>query len=290
MNRLISELNSMLNANRMILGYGNLKTKRNCVNLHYYHSEIVSDNYYKNNLGDYLSKIVVEWMCKRGGVSLSNEIKGMKHLYAIGSIILMGYQNATIWGTGFPFKPSFLRGFPHKSPIRKLDVRCVRGPQTKKILEKLGHKCAEVYGDPAVLMPLIYTPEKSEKALDFVVIPHFSTEEYMKNKVSKDQIVSMNTDDYKKVIDRICSAKKVISSSLHGIILAESYGVPAVFLNTWQERFKFKFEDWYLSTNRHPDYSVKSIEDAIQAEIVMPQNIKELQNNLINSFPYDLWK
>ncbi len=293
MNRLIKEINSILCADKIILGYPELKAKNNAVNLNLYHPEFYvghGEDKNINNLGDYLSKVIVEFMCKSRGVSIDKYIRGRQHLYAIGSILLMGYQNCTVWGTGLPFVPSALRGIMHRKPLRKLDIRCVRGPLTADILNAWGHNCPKIYGDPAVLMPIIYTPTAKENKKELLYIPHYQHEDQVEKLGINTNVVSMRTSDYKTVIDEICSAKRVISSSLHGIILAESYGIPAVFLNTWQKRYLFKFEDWYLSTGRTPDYSVTTFDEAIKAEVNIPKNIQLLQNNLIHSFPEDLWR
>lgn len=118
--------------------------------------------------------------------------------------------------------------FLFKYPFCKYDFRAVRGPLTRELVQEYGHKCPEVYGDPAILMPLIYQP-KVEKKHDLLVIPQFVTESEFRKNHPNLYMVSMNTNDYKSVIDAIVSSKMVITSSLHGIILAEAYGVPAVF-------------------------------------------------------------
>jgi pyruvyltransferase len=170
--RVSDEMLSFLQKNRIILDYPSVKSRDNRVNLHYYFAD---EGLAEKNLGDYLSIVVVDWMLRKEGMSLDTCIQGKKHLYAIGSIILMGYQNCTIWGTGFPFAPSLLRGLPHRYPFRKLDVRSVRGPRTRDVMLALGHSAPKIYGDPAILMPYIYTPTYREKKTDYVVIPHFST-------------------------------------------------------------------------------------------------------------------
>ena len=48
--------------------------------------------------------------------------------------------------------------------------------------------------------------------------------------------IDVKTSDYRKFITEICQSKLIISSSLHGIILAESYGIPAIFLNEGVEK------------------------------------------------------
>ena len=109
---------------------------------------------------------------------------------------------------------------------------------------KYGHKCPEVYGDPAILMPLIYQP-KVEIKHDLLVIPQYVTEVDFRKNHPELFVVSMNTNDYKSVIDAIASSKKVITSSLHGIILAEAYGVPAVFFRGLGKQIDFKYLDYY---------------------------------------------
>lgn len=282
--RIQQEIRSLTFANSIILDNINTHALDKKVNLHSYEIESGSEN-----LGDYLSRVVVDFLLNQKNISLQTEVNKKKHLYAIGSIILMGYQNCTIWGTGLPYAPSFLRGLFHREPFRKLDIRAVRGPYTRKCLLSMGHDCPSVYGDPAVLLPLIYRPNVTQKTNEYIIIPHFSTEERIRNEVDDDKIVSMNTTNYKNVIDRICSAERVISSSLHGIILAESYGTPAVFFEDRPVRFDFKYEDWYASTDRKlKKYS--SIASAISSDNIELPDLEKMRERLIDSFPYDLWE
>lgn len=106
--RVLQEIQSRILCNNIILGYPELKCEKDKVNLHCFYPEYTSQA--EDNLGDYLSKVVVEWMLEQKSLTLSTKIsEGVrKHLYAIGSIMLMGYQNATVWGTGFPFSPGMM--------------------------------------------------------------------------------------------------------------------------------------------------------------------------------------
>ena len=57
--------------------------------------------------------------------------------------------------------------------------------------------------------------------------------------------------DWKTVVDFICSCKCIISSSLHGLICADAYSIP----NVWLDEHKlpeghFKFMDYFSSQNR----------------------------------------
>lgn len=100
----------------------------------------------------------------------------------------------------------------------------------------------------------------------------------------------MNTTDYRKVIDQIVNSKKIISSSLHGIILAEAYGIPAVFLNSGMDNEKMKFFDWYLSTGRTEIKVANSLDEALHMKPMSLPNLNGMRMKLIRSFPYDLWE
>ena len=216
--RIVREIKCIANANSIILNYPEHRAQENRVNLHYYHADWQPNGKMTDcNLGDYLSEVIVKSLCLNRGIDFRKELPVSKHLYAIGSIIQMGYQNATLWGTGFAFEVNKIRALPHRS--RKLDIRCVRGPKTRKILLEMGFECPESYGDPGVVMPLLYKPNVRE-ALDYLIIPHFQAEAETRKQYGDLNMLSMNTNNYQGVIDRICSAKKVVSSSLHGIILA----------------------------------------------------------------------
>ena len=133
------------------------KSQKNRVNLEYYTGAI--------NLGDFLSPIVCEYMLSEHSLSLLNTTKKRKplHLTAIGSILgARGDFDMTVWGSGIRCFASVMY-LSRRKFYQKLDIRAVRGPVTQAALEQCGISCPKVYGDPAVLMPMIYSPQKSER-------------------------------------------------------------------------------------------------------------------------------
>lgn len=282
----LSEYNDRDN---MILNSRLFHPVANRVNVHYW--RCVMDNRIDKkltlNVGDDLSMVVTDFMLKRKGINPNKIVKETKHLYTIGSIIQYGYVDATVWGSGFAYNPYFEIGLFHRSGFRNLDVRCVRGPLSRKTLIDLGHDCPEVYGDPAVLTPLIYNP-KIEKSKDYIIIPQVEREYEFEGIGEDENIVSMN-NDYTYVVDKIKSAHKVISSSMHGIILAESYGVPAVFYQNREDGMNYKFIDWYNSSSREFS-SCKTLRESINHDPMPLPDVSILQKNLLDSFPYDLWE
>ena len=243
------------------------------------------------NLGDYLGRIICLYMLNLKGIKIDKYISKKKHLFTVGSNILGGkthgnYQDTTIWGSGVLKMPTRRDCFFQGLSRRKLDIRAVRGPLTKGVLDKLGHKCPEVYGDPAILMPLIYQPTV-EKRYSYSVVCQFVHERRFREQHPNEHIVSMNTNDYKAVIDEIVASNVVYTSSLHGIILAEAYGVPAVFFR--QLKNDFKYYDYYFSTGRRDIVIAETFEEALKMKPLPLPDLSKLRQGLLDSFPYDLW-
>lgn len=91
-------------------------------------------------------------------MAIDKTVNRKKHLFTVGSGGLRSFQNATMWGTGIMYDGLKGKWFAKywDANHRHLDIRAVRGPLTRQVYLKLGHNCPEVYGDPGILMPLIY--------------------------------------------------------------------------------------------------------------------------------------
>lgn len=293
--KVLNEVKSIVNADDIILYFPEAKVKEHRVNLH------VSDMRMNGcigadgvdrcpyNLGDFLGKVIVKWMLDKRGLSLDDYVEKKKHLLTIGSGAVKSYQNMTIWAAGVERElPQRVRRFFQKRWFRMLDIRAVRGPLSRDYLIKLGHQVPEVYGDPAILMPLIYAGE-GEKKYDISIIPQLTTEKGVREQYPDAHIISMNTGDYKSVIDQIVQSKLIVSSSLHGVILADVYGVPSVWFRALGEEIDFKYKDYYASTGRAVVLIPTSVEEALQCEPLPLPHLKPIQDGLLKSFPYDLW-
>ncbi len=269
-----------------MIEYCNNSVKKNRVNLNY-----CTDP----NIGDILSPIICEFLLKKEKKSLNDKVERTKHLYAIGSILTMGQQDAVVWGSGALNEESLyhlLADYNYRN--RKLDIRAVRGKYTKELLKRAGYQVGDVLGDPAIIMPEIYDPRNRscgviEKKYKVSVIAHSDVvpETWKTNKDI--HIISIKTFDYKNFIDEILASEKVISSSLHGIILAETYGVPAIMIlnDVWNQIFKFY--DWYSATNRSEFAIASSLESALFMETTPLPELEYLRQGLIDSFPYDIF-
>ena len=257
----------------MILVDEQRKPKEHAVNLHWWKYSAG-----RQNIGDMLSPVVVKYMIEV--LRLPERTSATKHLYAIGSIIDGGYQDATVWGSGVlkGERKWWWRFF------RKLDIRCVRGPETQKVLQNNGYNCPEIYGDPAILMPRIYpAPLHITKEYEYRVVRHYVYDQNSENSLSP------ITSDWKAFIHEILKSKLIISSSLHGIILAEAYGIPAILLKE-QDMNLFKYRDYYFSTERYEFPIATSVEEALTITPAPLPDLEKLRDGLISTFPVDLWE
>lgn len=256
--------------------------RKNEVNLIYWKKRV--------NLGDALAPVILDWMLERKGLSTDCATRKTYALATVGSIVDLGRFDSVVWGSGLQSFEAVVN--VSKAKYKKLDIRAVRGPFTRQALQTCGYSCPEVYGDPGILLPMIYQPQSKEKTDKTILISHYASEEPNAHDYGEQlEMLDIKTADYKGFIDKLCTAKKVISSSLHGIILAEAYGIPAVFLmKQHQTKEILKYYDWYYSTQRFSVSVALSMEEALAMEpMALPENLDSLRDGLIQAFPYDLW-
>jgi pyruvyltransferase len=236
------------------------------------------------NFGDYLSLKLIERIVG-GSVRFYNKKtkNAEKKLLAIGSIFYFACDNDVVWGSGINGKRLNRSDYCFSD----LDVRAVRGPLTRQFLmENFNIRCPEIYGDPALLFPYFF-PEfkrKSVPSRDYIVIPHYLEQNLFSN---NDEHVVNSTDPWDEVLEKILDSRFVISSSLHGVVMAEAYGIPARLLRITEKEPLFKFQDYYLGTNRPHFRFAISIEEALQmgGEPPFQCNLKRLYE----AFPFEFW-
>ena len=236
------------------------------------------------NVGDYLSKVTVAAMLALRDLDLLQKRDKRRRLFAIGSVLHNARDGETVWGSGINGK---IPEAQHR--FRDLDVRAVRGPLTRRALRERGLRVPEVYGDPALLMPLLYRKELigtvGRKA--FVVIPHFNElpEKYAKYR----QQLVLPTAKPLAFVGALLGADVVVSSSLHGVILAEAYGIPAVYLDSGNGEHRFKYDDYYQGTGRETWHAGSTVEECLDLGGNARFDLEALQTSLMQAFPYDLW-
>lgn len=238
------------------------------------------------NFGDYLSVKLIERIVEQPvRIFQKKRFNNEKKLLAIGSILIFGLNEDVIWGTGLNGKRMDKSFFQ----FTNLDVRAVRGPLTRQFLkDQFQIDCPETYGDPALLLPYFF-PEfqrKQNPKYDYIIIPHYSEKKLFPREGIENIIYP--TDPWDEIIEKITDSRFVISSSLHGIIVAEAFGIPARLLKITDNEPLFKYQDYYLGTNRPYFQYATSIEEALEmgGEPPFACDLKKLYQ----SFPFEYWK
>ena len=225
---------------------------KNTIRLFWWNEKIIQGKF-KENYGDVLGKFLVE------------KISGKKVVFAwpkkfsfldffspiyvtIGSILANVNHKCIVWGSGIINK---------EIKIKSAKFLAVRGPQTRKYLMDLGYEVPEVYGDPALLLPRYFNP-KVEKKYQYGIVPHYNdykvVEKWFENR-SDIHLIDMMTNDIESKTIEFLQCEKIISSSLHGVIIAHTYGIPAVWQKFSDKVFgdDIKYQD-YMESVQIPFY------------------------------------
>lgn len=201
------------------------------------------------NYGDVLSQYLVEKISKQKVIAIKHPAKGwhkyfFKHYVTIGSIISAVTKNSIVWGSGIIKKTE---------TIRDAKFTAVRGPHTRQRILDLGYQCPEVYGDPAILLPDFYSPKITQQ-YEIGIIPHYVDYEAVKDALKNEKrikVINLLTHSIEKTTNEILECKHIISSSLHGVIISQAYGIPALWIKFSNKLSgdNIKFYDYYESLN-----------------------------------------
>ena len=263
----------------------------------YIHNTILP--FKKRNWGDDLNKYLFEYISSIKIVNLPFskviKYKNLEVYSLIGSVLsFYKIENKIVYGTG-TMNPNWpILGNPEK-------IISVRGPKTRQVLVDNGINCPENYGDPVLLLPIFYKGDvkKSDKIgvifnMGSGIVNIEGILSYFKGYEIK--IISMTK--YKRwtdVVDEICSCQFIISESLHGLIVAETYGIPNVWVEfvNHPDYWDFKYKDFYESIGKNENIiSIKS-EDNID---ILFEKIKHWKKGnidykkLIDLYPFEICK
>lgn len=277
--------------------------------MHYWDDEV--------NIGDQLSPYLIQKITGRRCFSA----RSYEGFYAIGSILnrQVLLTDSVVWGSGtltrdafrtkrikiFPITRSIPKILRRMRPeVQKADIRAVRGPRTRELIINAGFQCPDVFGDPAILMPRFYIP-KSLPASKAGLILHHTQESDATRKLAENcgfkaiSIFRKGADQLESFVDELCSCEKVFSTSLHGIILAQAYGIPAQWIrveNTPIHKDEdHKFADYFGGVNL-PGQTAKVVmlkrESLVELMKIKPKREEissEMADKLLAAFPSDVF-
>ena len=215
-----------------------------------------------NNWGDDLNYFLVKELSGKKIFNLRQlTLKGyspqVDNICCIGSIIEdHPTRRSLIWGAGC---------ISGEVPIaeRPKRVFAVRGPLTRDYLIQQGVESPSIYGDPALLLPLVYSPKRKERTKIGIIPNHLNLKDPSIGRLMEYPntvlIDLKNYKDWHEVVDTINECEYVLSRSLHGLIVSDAYGIPNLWIefSTKIDGSGIKFLDYFASVGRKTSKAVR---------------------------------
>jgi pyruvyltransferase len=242
-----------------------------------------------NNFGDILSPIILENISGKKVNRIRSSYFNKKHYLGIGSILDRATNHSVVWGSGFISEKSTFISKPNK-------ILAVRGKLTREILINNGVDCPEIYGDPALLLPRYYKP-KITKNYKLGIMPHYIDKSNDNLKKFKNDneilIIDIQNSNPLNVIDLMLSCERIVTSSLHGIILSDAYKIPNLWVSFSNNIIggNFKYHDYFSSVNRTKINPIIFTDKMDKIELIKKCDIHEITidlDKLISSLLSDL--
>jgi len=194
------------------------------------------------NAGDECARDIVRHYTQR--VVTVCDARDSPTLVAAGSIAqnLPASYSGAVWGTGLMFEHARVY-----APGAR--VLAVRGQLTARRWEGLG-KVA--FGDPGILAADVYGVARTEPRYAVGLIPHYADadleEVALWARAFPDDATTIDICGRPRdVLEQMSRCAFIISSSLHGLVFADSLGIPNawVVLSDRVQGAGFKFRDYY---------------------------------------------
>lgn len=188
------------------------------------------------NFGDLLPPIVLRhlgYRPQRAHRSDSGKV------ITVGSVMNVLRPRDWVWGTGVQEDRRY-----RASTAR---ILAVRGPITRSCLD--GTRVPAVYGDPALLLPEIYSPDVPT-VHRVGVMPHYIDASRARSRYPRALFIDVK-GGWRRVIRQVMSCEHIITTSLHGVIVADAYGIPCTWHASYTGRIvssNLKFQDYFLAT------------------------------------------
>lgn len=213
------------------------------------------------NLGDEIGAYILE---NRFGVPVERSSRFHAEAIGTGSILNWVFQNrekrATeaplhVIGSGLMFPQIDLNEIPY------LRLHGVRGYLTRSCVSKTDDLSIGV-GDPGVLVSDLFPAARGSSQHQLGIIAHvgFQQDAHTLRRIEEARSNGLNvrvldiaTEDFGGFFDQMKMCDYILSQSLHGLIFADSFGIPNVW---WDDKLlnsqggRFKFYDYFSSIDR----------------------------------------
>lgn len=262
----------------MILGVVNMS---NVLKLHWASS--------KPNFGDWLSPEIVAHL---SGKKVEHASIDKCDLLAIGSLLQRvkeGFfkRQINVWGSGFIEES--------KKKKSKHIYHAVRGKKSSSVLTNAQVRS---HGDPGLLVGELYK-KSTAKTKTLGIVPHYKDQSnrvisQMANDIEGSMLIDV-FEEPREVIKKITQCEFIISSSLHGLVVADAYGIP----NQWIEvsdgvrGHGWKFDDYYSVMGIDQPIALTLKDSGIGLREIIEKigdygrpNLDLVKEGLLRSFPF----
>lgn len=253
------------------------------------------------NFGDWIGPYLVSQITRKSVFNTKQYPVMNNNFFTVGSILEhlpAKSNNLHIWGSGLIQPINHSKNLlKNLKTTKNLNIHAVRGELTHQELSRqLKLSIPKVYGDPAILMPEFYIPANLQKKYKTSICPHTTQRKLFQNFDEDFHIIDVE-QNITDVIDEICQSEICISASLHGLIIAQTYNIPWVWIDISDKKLyghHFKFHDFFSTLNISspitpytfnssdlPKINFKEI-----AKIAKHYNFKHSPKALLDSFPF----
>ena len=203
----------------------------------------------QSNFGDALSPLIIERVIGRPTVWAHQAACDVAAIGSIlGSIVQrrwkrwlhMRFDPVHVWGSGFirPYRDG---------PNPLLKCHAVRGHISRLAL---GLPEDTALGDPGLLAGRLIVPP-ADKRHGWAIVPHLSDLRLPVVKALHERnphsVIADLSDDPLDILRTIAASEFVVSTSLHGLVIADALGIPSIWA-TFSGKVsgdRYKFEDYY---------------------------------------------
>ncbi|MEM1283313.1 MAG: polysaccharide pyruvyl transferase family protein [Chlamydiota bacterium] len=176
----------------------------------------------KLNVGDLIGPYLASKILEK---PLPNEPAEFPGAVALCGSVLM-FNIKFHWGTGLI----------KKDIVPDRHIFAVRGPLTQYCCIRSGYSPDDsgvnILGDPGLLLSRFYLPKGKVKSYKLGIIPHYNDKEIVLKSLASVDLKSMKIkvldvqQGVETFIDELLECESTVSSSLHGLVLSISYGIP----------------------------------------------------------------
>lgn len=210
------------------------------------------------------------------------------HVLGVGSVLNQATGTSMIAGSGLLNNSLAVRVNPDQ-------VFAVRGEYTT---DALGFRPPHL-GDPGILVSHLFPRRPNPPAFRLGFLPHHAQAKVLRGVTPMKDCLFIDPAWHPlRVIDAIGRCEQILSQSMHGLIFADSYGIPNAWISPHESMIggEFKFNDYYSTTTtpkrpiaalKPKDYfASKSIEFFVsEYRFDREAYMRELKSVIGNRFP-----